>query len=123
MFMVSNITSKRSGRAVANQFKITMDTVIGRVILFQSYNTPIAMRVHSKDLDMTYYITTSKNHSRTTSKYQNMFYKEYGEGLAQQYSVPNFAEWVEVLNNRFLFNAFLLQEREKQGASTKCIEK
>lgn len=45
MFRIENIESPRSGRPVANQFTVIMDTTVGRVILFQSYSTPIAMTV------------------------------------------------------------------------------
>lgn len=45
MFRVENIESPRSGRPVANQFKVVMDTAVGCVVLFQSYATPIAMTV------------------------------------------------------------------------------
>lgn len=123
MFIVSNLTSKRSGKAVANQFEVIMDTAVGRVILFQSYRTPIAMTVHVRTHNTTYYIATSERYSRTTSKYQKMFYEEYGNHLVHQYSVSNFSEWLEAIHNPALFNALLLQERERQGASTKCIEK
>lgn len=37
MFRVENIESPRSGRPVANQFEVIMDTTVGRVILFQSF--------------------------------------------------------------------------------------
>lgn len=115
MIKVTNITSKRSGRAVANQFILTIDTTMGRVILFQSYTTPVAMAVYDITHNITYYIATSKNYSRTTSKYQNIFFEKYGKGLVHQYSVPNFDEWLEATHNPALFNALLLQEREKPG--------
>lgn len=120
MFIVKNMKSPRSGCAVAHQFEITLDTKIGRVHLFQSYSTPIAMRVHDKEHHTAYYIATSTTYSRTTSKYQKIFYEEYGKGTIHQYNVPNLDEWVEVLNIPLLFNQLLL---DVQGASTKCIEK
>lgn len=123
MFIVENIESPRSGRPVANQFEVIMDTTVGRVILFQSYSTPIAMTVHCKVHNTTYYIATSTKYSATTSKYQKMFSEKHGKHLTHQYSVSNFSEWLEAIHNPALFNALLLQEREKQGASTKCIEK
>lgn len=123
MFRVVNIESLRSGRPVANQFKIVFDTAMGRVVLFQSYDTPIAMLINCPRHGTAYYITTSEKYSRTTSKYQKVFYEKHGKYLTHQYSVSNFSEWLEAIHNPALFNALLLQEREKQGASTKCIEK
>lgn len=119
MFRVENIESPRSGRPVANQFKVIMDTAVGRVVLFQSYETPIAMTVHCMVHNTTYYIATDEKYSRTTSKYQKVFYEKHGKYLTHQYSVSNFSEWVEALHNQALFNALLLKEREKQGASIK----
>lgn len=123
MFIVKNIESPRSGRPVANQFKIVMDTAVGRVILFQSYATPITILINSLIHNTIYYITTSEKYSRTTTKYQKMFYEKHGKHLTHQYNVSNFSEWLEAIHNPALFNALLLQEREKQEASTKCIEK
>ena len=123
MFRIENIESPRSGRSVANQFKVVFDTAVGRVVLFQSYDTPIAMLINSLIHSTIYYITTSEKYSRTTSKYQKMFYEKHGKHLVHQYSVSNFSEWLEAIHNPALFNALLLQEREKQGVSTKCIEK
>lgn len=123
MFRVENIESPRSGRPVANQFTIFLDTAIGHVLLFQSYDTPIAMTVSHRVHNVLYYIATDKKYSMTTSKYQNMFYKKYGKSIVRQLTVSNFSEWLEAIHNPALFNALLLQERKKQGASTKCIEK
>lgn len=119
MFRVENIESLRSGRPVANQFKIAFDTAVGRVLLFQSYDTPIAMTVSYRVNGVLYYIATDKKYSRTTTKYQNMFYKQYGKFIIQQLTVSNFSKWIEALHNQALFNALLLKKREKQGASTK----
>lgn len=119
MFNVRNIKSPRSGRPVANQFKVVMDTAVGRVVLFQSYETPIAMTVHCRVHNTTYYIATSEKYSRTTTKYQKIFYEQHGNHLVHQYSVSNFTEWLEAIHNPALFNALLLQEREKQEVSTK----
>lgn len=118
MFRVENIESPRSGRPVANQFKVIMDTAVGRVLLFQSYDTPIAMTVSHKVNGVLYYIATDKKYSMTTSKYQNIFYKKYGKSIIQQLTVSNFSRWIEAIHNPALFNALLLQERER-----KCIEK
>lgn len=119
MFRVVNIKSPRSGRPVANQFKVTMDTAIGRVVLFQSYKTPIAMTVHCRVHNTTYYIATTKKYSRTTTKYQKMFYEEHGKHIRRQYSVSNFTNWIEAIHNQALFNDLLLKEKERQGASTR----
>lgn len=119
MFRVENIESPRSGRPVANQFTVFFDSAVGRVLLFQSYDTPIAMTVSHRVHNVLYYIATDKKYSMTTSKYQNMFYKKYGKSIVRQLTVSNFSEWLEAIHNPALFNALLLQEREKQGASTK----
>lgn len=111
MFKVKNMESLRSGRPVANQFKVVFDTAIGRVLLFQSYDTPIAMTVSHRVHGVLYYIATDKRYSRTTSKYQNMFYKKHGKSIVRQLTVSNFSEWVEALHNQALFNALLLQEQ------------
>ena len=118
MFRVENIESPRSGRPVANQFKVAFDTVVGHVLLFQSYDTPIAMTVSYRVNGVLYYIATDKRYSTTTTKYQKMFYEGHGKHLTHQYSVSNFSEWLEAIHNPALFNALLLQERER-----KCIEK
>lgn len=123
MFRVVNIKSPRSGRSVANQFKVVFDTAVGRVVLFQSYDIPIAMLINCPIHGTAYYIATDEKYSRTTSKYQKVFYEKHGKYLVHQYSVSNFSEWVEALHNQALFNALLLKENERQGASTKCIEK
>lgn len=114
MFEVKNMTSPRSGCAVANQFEVIMDTAVGRVTLFQSYDTPIAMLINCPRHGTAYYITTSEKYSRTTSKYQKMFYEKHGKYLTHQYSVSNFSEWLEAIHNPALFNALLLQERERK---------
>lgn len=118
MFRVKNIESPRSGRPVANQFKAVFDTAVGRVLLFQSYDTPIAMLINGPIHGTAYYIATDEYFSVTTSKYQKIFYEKHGKHLVHQYSVSNFSEWLEAIHNPALFNALLLQERER-----KCIEK
>lgn len=70
-FHVRNMTSyKGTGDTVANQFEITVETNKGRVRVFQSYNTVIAM----KDEDGN--VTLDKNnweYSTTTARYRNQF--------------------------------------------------
>lgn len=114
MFRVENIESPRSGRPVANQFEIIVDTIVGRVILFQSYSTPIAMLIKCPILSTAYYIATDEKYSVTTSKYQKIFYEKHGNHLVHQYNVSNFKEWLDALNNPAFFNALLLQERERK---------
>ena len=119
MFSVANMKSLRSGRPVANQFEMIMDTIVGHVILFQSYSTPIAMLIKCPILGTTYYIATANKYSMTTSKYQKIFYEKYESHLVHQYSVLNFTEWLDALNNQALFYDLLLKEKERQGASTR----
>lgn len=114
MFRVVNIKSPRSGRPVANQFKVIMDTAMGRVVLFQSYDTPIAMLINCPIHGTAYYIATTERYSVTTSKYQKMFYEKHGKYLTHQYSVSNFSEWLKAIHNPAFFNALLLQERERK---------
>jgi hypothetical protein len=114
MFRVKNIESPRSGRPVANQFKVVFDTAVGRVLLFQSYDTPIAMLINCPIHGTAYYIATDEYFSVTTSKYQKIFYEKHGKYLTHQYSVSNFSEWLEAIHNPALFNALLLQERERK---------
>ena len=65
---VSNMLSSR-GNKVANQFIIEFDNYTA----FQSYNTLIAVYDHEND---TLYLD-KKKYSVTTSKYTNMFIKQY----------------------------------------------
>lgn len=65
---VSNMLSSR-GNKIANQFIIEYD----KFTAFQSYSTLIAVYDHENDT-----LYQDKNfYSRTTSKYLNMFIKEY----------------------------------------------
>lgn len=63
---VRNMQSPRSGNPVANQFVITTDE--GRY--FQSYYTTIAFVDNNGKVSMD---SEYWNHSRTTSKYRNIF--------------------------------------------------
>lgn len=69
--------SKRSGRAVANQYKIYIDGGV----LFQSYNVIIAAKMDDGGvyLDANYW-----DYSRTTGKYRNQFLNEYIEYTREQ---------------------------------------
>lgn len=68
---VENMESyKGTGDVVPNQFVITVDTDKGRVTVFQSYNSVIAMR------DEDGKITLDENnwdYSQTTARYRNRF--------------------------------------------------
>ena len=112
MFRIENIESPRSGRPVANQFKAVFDTAVGRVVLFQSYDTPIAMTVHSNVHKTTYYIATNTKYSVTTSKYQKVFYKKYGESIVRQYSVSNFTKWLEAIHNPEQFKKLIQTQKD-----------
>lgn len=70
---VSNLTSPRSGRKIANQFEITTND--GRY--FQSYSTVI---VFISNDGKTYLDQKDWDCSRTTSKYRRIF---LGEGINQ----------------------------------------
>lgn len=67
---VTNLTSNRSGREVANQFELTDDN--GNTF-FQSYRSIIAKidKLGKVTLDPTYW-----NYSKTTSKYRSSFLGE-----------------------------------------------
>lgn len=73
---VSNLTSPRSYRPVANQYNLTMEN--GRA--FQSYDSLIAVRYKGK-----LYLTNRHDYSNTTSKYATewtgLTTKERREGL------------------------------------------
>ena len=65
---VTNMKSKRTGRAIPNQLIIT--TKDG--IYFQSYNSIIVFKGHGKtQLDRYYW-----DYSKTTGKYRNQFLNE-----------------------------------------------
>lgn len=69
---VKNLTSLRSGCAIANQFVI-FDYTNG-IITFQSYTSCIAdYNINTKKL----ILYPKYNYSRTTSKYLYQFLKEY----------------------------------------------
>lgn len=69
---VENLTSSRSGCAVANQF-IIFDYTNG-IITFQSYTSCIAKYNMNTEKLILY---PKYNYSRTTSKYLYQFFKEY----------------------------------------------
>jgi hypothetical protein len=91
---VTNMTSPRTGKPVANQFLITIDSKPDTLdklfnsddikIYFQSYNSNIAVNNLITDeiiLDVYYW-----DYSVTTSKYLNMFLgNRYGKKETQQY--------------------------------------
>ena len=63
---VESMVSKKSGKAVANQFKI----FTSQGVYFQSYNTIIAYKDKTGQI---YLDSENWNYSKTTSKYRNMF--------------------------------------------------
>lgn len=65
---VTNMTSPRTDSPVANQFIIEYGQ---NAEVFQSYNTPIAMRCGTDDAENDYIISDNYNYSMTTSKYFN----------------------------------------------------
>ena len=78
---VKNMTSSRTGRAVARQFIITTkgQGALGNFDtkeVFQSYNTVIAVRTVWKDETRIELDRDSWDYSRTTGKYRNRFLGE-----------------------------------------------
>lgn len=72
--IVKNLTSRRSGREVSNQFDIRLETRTKLVYQFQSYSTTIAKIVFSRNKGYTsdrriYLDNNALDYSRTTSKY------------------------------------------------------
>jgi len=65
---VKNMTSERTGRAIANQFMIYADDAT----YFQSYNTVIAKQKG----DVITLDAANWDYSRTTGKYRNQFLGE-----------------------------------------------
>ena len=68
--MIKNLTSPRSGRAVANQFVITTN----KGVFFQSYHSIVAKR----DKKGQVWVSSYWDYSQTTTKYLYQFLKEYG---------------------------------------------
>ena len=86
---VKNLTSPRSGCAIANQF-IIFDYTNG-IITFQSYTSCIAdYNMNTKEL----VLYPKYNYSRTTSKYLYQFLKEYTDC-----NITNKKELEEALKN------------------------
>ena len=67
--IVKNFTSSRSGKAIANQFIITLEN--GDTI-FQSYKTVIALITKQGDV----LLDKDWDYSNTTSRYRNRFLNE-----------------------------------------------
>ena len=67
--MVRNFTSSRSGKAIANQFIITLENGDR---MFQSYKTVIALITKQGDV----LLDKDWNYSVTTSRYRNKFLNE-----------------------------------------------
>lgn len=84
--IIQNLQSSRSGREVPNQYNIQ----IKDMTIFQSYQTVIAAvknRVLYIDKDF---------YSRTTSKYLNIWIRDYARNYADKKEVSN-NELLEVL--------------------------
>jgi len=89
MLSVTNMTSEKTGRAIANQFLITD----GDVVMFQSYDSPIVEIDYKSNTIRVY---QDWDYSRTTAKYRNQFMREQGfHGLATRDG------FVECLNNGY----------------------
>lgn len=71
MMKVENMTSERSGRAVANQFVITTDNEI----TFQSYESIVA--IYNRQTKVVKIYNDIANCSRTTAKYFRQFLGVY----------------------------------------------
>lgn len=108
MLQVENMKSTQSGKSVANQFFITVDSAVGHIHMFQSYKTPIAFIVFTES--GRYFVETSETHSRTTTKYQKIFREKFVGGFPH-YKVDNFLDWINALSFPAQFNDLLLSER------------
>lgn len=71
MIKVENMTSERSGRAVANQFVITTDNEI----TFQSYESIVA--IYNRQTKVVKIYNDIANFSRTTAKFFRQFLAVY----------------------------------------------
>lgn len=70
MITVKNMTSERTGKAVANQFIIHVDEENNYKTVFQSYESPI-IEVNHTEKTITVYRDYA--YSNTTIKYRNRF--------------------------------------------------
>lgn len=88
---VRNLTSKRTGRNVPNQFIIEDGIGENRKVCFQSYNTIVAVFdsvINGGELTLD---NNAENYSRTTSKYLYQFIAEYcGECVARREELHRF---------------------------------
>lgn len=71
MLKIENMTSERSGRAVANQFVITTD----KEITFQSYESIVA--IYNNNTRVIKIYNDIATYSRTTTKYLKRFLDIY----------------------------------------------
>lgn len=113
MLQVRNVLNKAGTATVRNQFEVVYDSPIGRVVLFQSYDTPIAMTINVTKVNKLYYIETTQRYSNTTTKYQRLFFERRGKHIVHQAQVNNFNEWVKSLNQPILFNQLLLNVQKR----------
>lgn len=79
MLKVNNLTSARSGRAVANQFNISRYDEAGNVVeqSFQSYNSECARLEHIEGDFWRLTILRDGFYSRTTTKYLRAWLFDY----------------------------------------------
>ena len=78
MIKVKNMTSKNTGRAIANQFIITIREGDKLIEIFQSYNTVIAKQTYQDGRKTTELDRESWDYSATTGKYRNQFLGDAG---------------------------------------------
>ncbi len=75
---VKDMTSKKTGRAVPNQFVVTDSVGLQDMIVeyFQSYDSIIAKKAYCKDGVKIYLDEKYWNYSTTTGRYRNQFLGE-----------------------------------------------
>ena len=90
---VENFKSNRSGKAIPNQFIITLQNGIE---VFQSYNSIICVKANGE----TYLDENRWNYSRTTSRYRNIFLNETTVETVKKIGLGAYA--MADLNNTFV---------------------
>lgn len=86
MVIVENLKSNRSYREIPNQYNI----IINNMTVFQSYRTVIAaVKNRILYIDENFY-------SRTTSKYLNIWIRDFARGYSEKKEVSN-DELLEIL--------------------------
>ena len=90
---VDNFKSTKSGQAIANQFRITLQNGIE---VFQSYNSIICVKANGE----TYLDENRWNYSRTTSRYRNIFLNETTVETVKKIGLGTYA--MADLNNTYV---------------------